>query len=360
VFDVTLQIARRVLLCLLAAVMWPRRADAQTGSRVVVRVLSDSNVAIGDADVIVFTSTSRLIGQGRTDSAGRASLVLPQALSGDGVVTARKVGFAAASRNVRLSMNDSVFVELRLARAARALPAVTVDASPLRLERRPFIDAAEIASDRRSILSLADVVKKLRWDVDFKSRKCLPRGAMGPLTEGPIPATRNDLLRMEVYVNGRWIPPEWDPGHLIHSEHIAEARYVDCFDQSIPGLPQLPWGALYVTLKPGIDWDLKRGSFERRDMTQAPVSSSLPRRGRLLGVFDDQSGNPVEDVAVTDSASGTTARTTATGTVSLGFLSPGDSRILIHKPGFVDQSMIVRISGVDTMPITIVLKRQPK
>ena len=86
---------------------------------------------------------------------------------------------------------------------------------------------------------------------------------MAPLVRGPIPATRDDLLKMEVYVNGRWVPPEWDPGHLIHSEHIAEVRYVDCFDKSMPGLPQLPWGALYVTLKPGIDWNLKRGSFER-------------------------------------------------------------------------------------------------
>jgi len=236
---------------------------AQRSPRVVVRVLSDSNIALRDAELILFASTSRATAQGRTDSLGRASIAVPRELSGEAIVTARKVGFASASRTISLSMKDSVLVELRLARAIQALPAVTVDASRLRLERRPYIDAAEIASDKRSILSLADVVKKLRWDIDFQNHKCLPRGRMGPLVRGPLPATRGDLLKMEVYVNGRWVPPEWDPGHLIHSEHVAEVHYVDCFDKSIPGLPQLPWGALYVTLKPGIDWDLKRGSFER-------------------------------------------------------------------------------------------------
>lgn len=316
--------------------------------------MSDSSVAVADAELVVFSATSRATAQGRTDSSGRASITLPRDLSGDGVVTTRKVGFAAVSRNVRLPTSDSVFVELRLARVTQALPAVTVDASRLRVERRPYIDAAEIASDTRSIVSLADVVKKLRWDIAFQDRKCLPKGRSAPMVRGPIPATSRDELRMEVYINGRWIPPEWDPGHLIHSEHIAEVHYVDCFDKSIPDLPQLPWGALYVTLKPGIDWDLKRGSFERRDLA-APARQGV----RLLGVYDGQSGDPVENVAVTDSASGTTARTTVTGTVSLGFIPPGTSKILIHKAGFIDQSMVVQISPADTTPITIVLKRQP-
>ena len=354
---------RRVLMAALVAGVPLGHVEAQTGRRVVVRVVSDSTAGVADADIVVFAPTSLSIGQGRTDSLGRVSIALPREMSGEATVTARKVGFAAASRTIPLSTTDSVFVELRLAHVAYALPTVTVDASSLRLERRPYIDAAEIAADKRSILSLADVVNKLRWDIAFQDKKCLARSRTGPVSRGPIPATRRgqlrgDELRMEVYVNGRWIPPEWDPGHLIHSEHIAEVRYVDCFDKSIPDLPQLPWGALYVTLKPGIDWDLKRGSFERHDVARSPIS--VPRSARLLGVYDDRSGDPLENVAVTDSTSGTTARTTVTGTVSLGFIPPGRSTILIHKTGFVDQSMVVQISPADTAPITVVLKHQPQ
>ena len=62
-------------------------------------------------------------------------------------------------------------------------------------------------------------------------------------------------------MNGRWIPPEWDPWNSISSDHIAEIRYVNCNDKSIPGLPERAWASVYVTLKPRIGWSLRTGSY---------------------------------------------------------------------------------------------------
>ncbi len=47
---------------------------------------------------------------------------------------------------------------------------------------------------------------------------------------------------------------------------------------------------------------------------------------RVIGVFDGESGDPVVGAAVRDSASGRSAITTATGTVSLGFRAPVERR----------------------------------
>jgi len=345
-----------------------RSAGAQRQRRLFVHVLSDSGAAIADADIVVFAPSVRSIGQSRSDAAGRAVIRLPSELPSNVTVTARHLGYAAASRQINVSRADSSFLELRLATATRMLPGVSVDVARMRPERRPYIDSTEIASSTRSILSLADVVKKLRWNIDYQVYKCLPRTAVGPAARGPIPGTPHDELHAEVYVNGQWIPPEWDPGHLIHSEHIAEMRYVNCFDHSVQDLPELPWAALYVTLKPGVAWDVKRGSYlldeassEHRPARDIVTRSATPARSmdRLLGVYDEESGAALADVSVTDSASGTTALTTATGTISLGFVSNPTASLRIHKLGYVDQVISVRMSEPDTLPITLVLKRAP-
>jgi len=45
----------------------------------------------------------------------------------------------------------------------------------------------------------------------------------------------------------------------IKAEHIDEIRYVNCWDTSMPQLGTND--ALFITLKPGIDWNWKLGSF---------------------------------------------------------------------------------------------------
>lgn len=90
---------------------------------------------------------------------------------------------------------------------------------------------------------------------------------------------------------------------------------------------------------------------------QAPSAASLPSyRLRVLGVFDSQSGSPIEGVEVTDAFSHTVAVTTKTGTVSLAFLPEGGSMLRIQKIGFKPVTQVVVISPADTVAITVLME----
>src|SRR5438105_1614836 len=67
-------------------------------------------------------------------------------------------------------------------------------------------------------------------------------------------------------------------------------------------------------------------------------------RSRLLGVYNIDSGLPIEDAQVTDVLSGTSARTTKTGTVSLVYLPDGGSLVRVQKLGFEPTTIMVAIS----------------
>ncbi|MFI5227637.1 MAG: hypothetical protein ACHQWU_01125 [Gemmatimonadales bacterium] len=80
-------------------------------------------------------------------------------------------------------------------------------------------------------------------------------------------------------------------------------------------------------------------------------------RLRVLGVYDADSGDPVEGVEVADVLTGMKSLTTTTGTLSLLFLPEGASFIRVRKIGYEIQTFPVSISPADTQPITAVLKR---
>ena len=91
---------------------------------------------------------------------------------------------------------------------------------------------------------------------------------------------------------------------------------------------------------------------------RGPVVAAAPTPPtRILGVFDETSGDPMVGAEVMDMLTGTSALTTATGTVSLSFLAPGGSLVRVRKVGYAVQTMMVQLSPSDTAPITIVLKR---
>ena len=85
----------------------------------------------------------------------------------------------------------------------------------------------------------------------------------------------------------------------------------------------------------------------------APLASY---RTRILGVFDSQSGEPIEGAEVIDVFAHVTAVTTKTGTVSLAFLPEGGSMLRIQKIGFKPVTQVVEISPADTVSITVLME----
>ena len=98
------------------------------------------------------------------------------------------------------------------------------------------------------------------------------------------------------------------------------------------------------------------GVLASRATAQSAAPTTLPAyRLRLLGVFDSQSGAPIEGAEVVDVMSKTSAATSTTGTVALSYLPDGGSLVRIQKLGYQPQTMMVAISPADTVPITILL-----
>ena len=87
--------------------------------------------------------------------------------------------------------------------------------------------------------------------------------------------------------------------------------------------------------------------------TSAPLA---PYRARLLGVFNAQTGDPIEGAEVIDVFSKTKALTTATGTITLSFLPEGGSMIRVTKIGFTPETSVVPITPADTTPFMIMLR----
>ena len=90
----------------------------------------------------------------------------------------------------------------------------------------------------------------------------------------------------------------------------------------------------------------------------AQTAANAPPRplGRLLGVFDDATGNPVVGAEIVNLATQTRVLTSESGAVSLAFLGPGVTVLQIRKIGYASRLQTVVVSPADTVSITVVLK----
>jgi hypothetical protein len=80
-------------------------------------------------------------------------------------------------------------------------------------------------------------------------------------------------------------------------------------------------------------------------------------RMRVIGVFDRQTGQPLDGVEVRDFNSGLTALTTRTGTVALLLEDTLGTLIRIKKVGYTPQTLMVGTAVKDTIPLTVDLLR---
>ena len=67
---------------------------------------------------------------------------------------------------------------------------------------------------------------------------------------------------------------------------------------------------------------------------------------------------PIAGAEVRDPRSGSSAKTTATGTVSLAFVLSSPVSVLLRADGYEPMSVGVKLSFADTMPMAVLLRRK--
>ncbi len=390
--------SRAWVVCLLS--LCPALAFGQAPSSVVValRLVDSANAPVSDADVSIVRGVSTVVAHAVSNAAGRARLTVPGAEANLQLV-ARKIGYQPVYRFFTPGADStSMTLTLTLSRTIATLAPVNVNAQEDLKRKSYHLEADDIANSDRAILDATDVFK-LRPDM-MTSR--------GGSQACAIPYTDHDGWIENVWVNGRRVvlpvvdsqyvagrkpalgisspPPRPNPtisrsraqqplppaftqfSHIdtvlsilrsIKPEHIAEITYHDCFDESI-GKPHDSM-AMFIVLKPGIGYEDGTGSYVIADRPPRRLASELdtmPRyRFRVIGVFDGATGDPLPNVDVIDTLTGTSAKTTSTGTVSLFFMPVGARPTRVHLDGYRDTTLTVVISPTDTIPLTLVIAR---
>jgi hypothetical protein len=105
--------------------------------------------------------------------------------------------------------------------------------------------------------------------------------------------------------------------------------------------------------------DARGGSSSQPTRSERVAVAGRRGRGRIVGVFDEETGNPIVAAEVIDLFTGGEAHTEAHGLVELSqFQRRNDSAaVRIRKIGYADTSLIVMVGPADTVPVPINLHR---
>lgn len=255
-------------LCLPATLVAQSRGDSVV---VLVAVLTESESPIAAVDVAI----SRSPGVGailakQTNQAGLATFKVERS-NAPHVVMTRKIGWTPAERPVEIGKADSVHISMHLRPAAVELDAIVVEA------KRPYyiLAASEIAASRRPVRDALEALQKLKpamlYDRDrcpgevvdnvwINGRRILFMASNTPILGGRSSRTIGNVRVRTQGGRAGAEPPAVDSVLAsIRVEHVQDIRLVNCWDTSLPGVGSN--NALYVSLKPGVDWDWKHGSF---------------------------------------------------------------------------------------------------
>jgi hypothetical protein len=329
---------------------------------------------------------------GVTDGRGRITLTLPNPnATADYQLVVRKIGYERTDRFFRVTA-DSMTVEIAMRRVTELAPVVvTADQD---LKRKSYhVGADDIASSTEVLLDATDILAKMRPDM-ICGRNCSPTASIAATTRNPVrkcptltfiqpqrtrcpESTEPPSYATNVWVNGRRIrlaipdamavarqhgvlaglsPASMTVLSEIKPEHIAEMTYIDDWDTTINMIGAQ--GGLFVVLKAGVVYQPGKPSYvlAQPEPAKAATTAQLPPyRLRLLGVFDRNTGDPVEGAWVIDMTTGTRARTTSTGTVSLAFLAEGGTPVRISRAGYEDLDIAVEISSEHIDPLTLIM-----
>jgi hypothetical protein len=241
-------------------------AAAQRSKQSVVRVfvVDSAGTAVTGAELAVVRGLNAVIAHGSTDHYGRASLGFAGD-DGEYDIVVRKIGYPRSDRVFEMGSRDTIALSIVISPPiAKTLDAVRVTAKQDIKTKVYSIDADAIAASTRPLFTAWDIVTKLRPDM---------AGGRAPCSDD----------RINLWVNGsriRFVPTNdmaMAREHIsrsqsvsgisdivfalyeIEPEHIAEMRFRDCFDTTVPDVGGS--NALFVVLKPGVVYEPGAGSF---------------------------------------------------------------------------------------------------
>jgi hypothetical protein len=244
-----------------------QRAVARAGKRAVVRVfvVDSSGAAVTSAELAVVRGLSEVIAHGTTDAYGRASLALA-ADSGEYDIVVRKIGYPRSDRFFEVAANDTIALSIVVpSPLAQRLDVVKVTAKEDLKTRVYSIDADGIAASKRPLFTAWDIVTKLRPDMaGGRAEPCAHDRINLWVNGGRIQfVPTNEMALAREHISARQATNgAYDMVFALYEiqpEHIAEMRFRDCFDTTVPDVGGS--NALFVVLKAGVVYEPGVGSY---------------------------------------------------------------------------------------------------
>lgn len=257
-------------LCVAALSFGARRSEAQrttpSAKPAVVRVfvVDSSGSALTGAELTVLRGLNNVIARGTTDQFGRAWLTFATD-SGEYDVVVRKVGYPRSDRFFEAGANDTIALSIVVPPPlARQLEAVKVTAKQDLKTRVYSIDADAIAASKRPLFTAWDIITKLRPDMAGGRAPCgnerislWVNGTRIRFVPTNYMAVSRELISPRQAVSGAY--DLVFALYEIEPEHIAEMRFRDCFDTTVPDVGGS--NALFVVLKAGVVYEPGVGSY---------------------------------------------------------------------------------------------------
>jgi len=245
-------------------------ASAQTRNLprgfVQITAKDSTGAVIPSAEIVVTRGLREPVAHGTTNDQGKSLLSFEVKDSSDFQVTMRKIGYLRSDHFFGAGPYDTARVTIVAARSRSSeLAPVVVKANADLKWKSYHLDADDIDRATMPLDNGWEVVKRLRPDMLTSRGGCatgvqnvwvngkrmrlplMPTGMAAARARDGVPS-RARFSYVAVSVLSEIVP-----------EHIQEINYHDCFDHSMAAVGNND--AIFVTLKPGVDYQMNVGSF---------------------------------------------------------------------------------------------------
>jgi predicted RecA/RadA family phage recombinase len=246
-----------------SSAMAQQAASRAKQSVVRVFVVDSAGAAVTGADLAVVRGLNAVIAHGSTDQYGRATLGFASD-DGEYDIVVRKIGYPRSDRVFEMGSRDTMALSIVVPPpSAKTLDVVKITAQEDLKTKVYSIDADAIAASTRPLFTSWDIITKLRPDMAGGRAPCNGDRINLWVNGSRIRfVPRNDMAVAREHISrGQAVSGIADivfALYEIEPEHIAQMRFRDCFDTTVPDVGGS--NALFIVLKPGVVYEPGVGS----------------------------------------------------------------------------------------------------